>query len=583
MKSLSRLLLNDLSRMGLFIAVVCAGTFAQAQPAQKENAGVISGKITTSDNQPLTNARVTFRKTNSNTEQYVRVDREGNFSTPPLEPGLYLISAYVPGLIRDPAAPAMSQYHRPGETIDFRLVKGGVITGSVKNANGDGLVAVPVRAYMVRRPNGDPLSLTFSSREVLTDDRGIYRLYSLTPGSYIVSAGGRSGGGGFGIIVPTAYEGYAPTYAPAATRDTATEIQVTSGSEAQADIQFREERGHVISGTIAEATTSAGPLIWSASVSIFDPRNRVEVGNGSANSANNFAFAVYGVLDGDYEIYATQYSSLGDQRASAPLKIKVQGADVTGLRLAVGPLATLEGRVAFESDPKAACGKNRANAPVETVITSRRYEPRSPSKETPPADVISNFRNQSSSAIVDAGGTFNLKGLQPGTYQLEPTVLNSGWFMRSVKFDRNATVNVARDGVNIKRGDHVTGLTVTFAEGAAKLKGHLSAAEGQSLPSKLRVYLIPEEREAAGNLYRYYEAAAERDGTFTIDNVAPGRYLIVGRRSEENEIGITKLLRLDETLRTTVLKEAAALKKAIALKPCEQVGDFDLPFGSPQP
>jgi hypothetical protein len=576
MKSLSRLRLNDLTRISLVIAVVCTGAFAQAQSGPKENASVISGRIT-SDNQPLTNARVMVSKAQSNTSQNVRVDSEGNFSTPPLEPGVYNISAYVPGLIRDPAAPATSQYHRPGETIDIRMVKGGVITGSVKNANGDGLVAIPVRAYMVRRPNGDPLSATFAGREVLTDDRGIFRIFSLTPGSYIVSAGGRSGTS-FGLAIPTAYEGYAPTYAPSATRDTATEIQVTSGSESQADIQFREERGHVISGTITGAKTSDGPVLWSASVSVFDPRNRFEVANGTANSATNFAFAVYGVMDGDYEIYATQYSSTSDQQASAPLRIKVQGADVTGLRLAVGPLASLDGRVTFENDPKAACGKRRASTLVETVINSRRFEPRSPSKENPPADIPSNYRNQFGSAIVDARGAFSIKNLQPGTYQLEPTAPAAGWFVRSVQFDRNAAVNVARDGVNIKRGDHVTGLTVTFAEGAAKLKGHLSAGEGQSLPLKLRVYLVPEERETAGNLYRYYEAAAERDGTFTIDNVAPGKYLILARRSEENEVGVTRLVRLDETLRTAVFKEAEALKKAIALKPCEQVADFDLPY-----
>ena len=57
---------------------------------------------------------------------------------------------------------------------------------------------------------------------------------------------------------------------------------------------------------------------------------------------------------------------------------------------------------------------------------------------------------------------------------------------------------------------------------------------------------------------------------------------MLARRAEENEMGITKFVRLDETLRTTVLKEAEAQKKAIALKTCEEVADFDLPFLSPR-
>jgi len=57
--------------------------------------------------------------------------------------------------------------------------------------------------------------------------------------------------------------------------------------------------------------------------------------------------------------------------------------------------------------------------------------------------------------------------------------------------------------------------------------------------------------------------------------------LIVARRTEENESGVVKFVRLDEALRTTVLKEAEAMKKAVALKPCEQVADFDLPWVAP--
>jgi hypothetical protein len=264
------------------------------------------------------------------------------------------------------------------------------------------------------------------------------------------------------------------------------------------------------------------------------------------------------------------------------VRIKVQGADATGLRLVVAPLASIEGRVTFESDPKAACGKHRASALVETIINSRRYEPRAPVKETPPTDVRFAARNTMRSAIVDARGIFNIKSMPPGTYQIEPNAPASGWYVRSVALDRNASVNIPRDGVSLRNGDHATGLTVTFAEGAAKVTGHLSAAEGESLPLKLRAYLVPEEKVSEGNLYRYYETAADKDGKFSLDNVAPGRYLMVARRAEETESGLTKLVRLDETLRTTVLKEAAALKKAVAFKPCEQVADFDLPYAAPR-
>src|SRR6185369_8007721 len=102
------------------------------------------------------------------------------------------------------------------------------------------------------------------------------------------------------------------------------------------------------------------------------------------------------------------------------------------------------------------------------------------------------------------------------------------------------------------------------------------------LPLKLRVYLVPAEREAAGNLLRFYETAAERDGSFTLDNLAPGKYLIDARRAEETGLGLIKFARQDEALRTAVLKEAEAAKKEIAIKPCQQINDFDLPYVAPR-
>jgi hypothetical protein len=566
--------------IGVCIMLLAGLANGQNQPAAKENESgkVISGKISTSENQPFANARILLSRSNG-PGQNIRVESDGAFKSQPLEPGLYLVSPYVPGLLRDTSGPAASLYLRPGDTINFKMIKGGVITGSVKNSNGDGLVAIPVRAIRIRTQNGDPVLFGNSQREVMTDDRGIYRLYSLPAGTYIVSAGGQARPFGF---APTAYEAYAPTYAPSATRDTAMEIQVNSGTESQADIQFREERGHVISGTITGATTSDGLQQWAAGVVVFDSRNRAEIASTTALSAANFSFSVYGVSDGDYEVSATQNSNTGEQMASPPTRIKVQGADVTGLRLAVAPLASLEGKVTFESDPKPSCGKHRATVLVETMISGRRYEPHSPSKEPLPSDVPVTARNASRSAIVDGRGIFSLKNIPPGTYQIEPNAPASGWYVRSVALERNPAANIPRDGVSLKRGDHVTGLTVAFTEGAGQLLGRVSAGEGQALPVKLRVYLVPEDRVSAGNLYRFYETTAERDGSFTVDNLAPGKYFIVARRAEENESGFTRLMRLDETLRATILKEAEALKKVVAFKPCEQVADFDLSYVSPR-
>src|SRR5205807_1489725 len=74
---------------------------------------------------------------------------------------------------------------------------GGVINGTVTDSDKQPVVAVRVRALMIRDANGE-LTNGSVATERLTDDRGIYRLYGLTSGSYVVSAGGGSASGGGG-------------------------------------------------------------------------------------------------------------------------------------------------------------------------------------------------------------------------------------------------------------------------------------------------------------------------------------------------------------------------------------------------
>ncbi|MBA3570419.1 MAG: hypothetical protein H0W34_00250 [Pyrinomonadaceae bacterium] len=75
-------------------------------------------------------------------------------------------------------------------------------------------------AYMLRDGNGQPPRYGISFREQPTDDRGVYRIYGLATGTYIVSAGGH---GNFSDFNVAEYESHAPTYAPSSTRDNAGE------------------------------------------------------------------------------------------------------------------------------------------------------------------------------------------------------------------------------------------------------------------------------------------------------------------------------------------------------------------------
>jgi len=125
------------------------------------------------------------------TRRYVdSSDDNGRFRVARLPSGTYTLYVYAPGYVEQ-SDPDGREFYRPGDSATIRMIKGGAITGTVLNATGDPLVAVPVKAIKIRDAEGRPgASGVRWPRDRRTDDRGIYRLYGLEPGTYIVIAGG---------------------------------------------------------------------------------------------------------------------------------------------------------------------------------------------------------------------------------------------------------------------------------------------------------------------------------------------------------------------------------------------------------
>src|SRR3954471_14300980 len=100
------------------LAIVSTVASAQEPAAKESDSGkVISGRIST-DNGAISSARVTiFRFSPVQQGQAVRLDSNAAFQTKPLEPGLYAVSVYLPGLIRDSSGANTPNYYRPGDTI----------------------------------------------------------------------------------------------------------------------------------------------------------------------------------------------------------------------------------------------------------------------------------------------------------------------------------------------------------------------------------------------------------------------------------------------------------------------------------
>jgi Carboxypeptidase regulatory-like domain len=556
---------------------------ATAAPSPKPT-GIITGRVINSAGEPLAGAGVSAGAVGSNTRpRSATTDANGEFKIEGLEPGIFRIFAGMGGYVPffPPYSTDPSSYYRIGDSVTITLYKGGVIHGTVTGPNGP-LIAIGVFPTRVRDETGKPS--TSGYYEHSTDDRGMFRIFNLPPGTYVLSAAKPR----LGFLAPTAYDPYSPTYFPSATRDTALEIVVHEGDEVTADIQFRAAPGYAVSGKVVGVITPEIGFAQGASLTLTNVRNRSEVMTSGTLTNDDSSFAFFGVPDGEYELVASEFLPTREELKSAPRRIVVRGADVTGTEISLAPQASIEGRLVFESDPKAACAARKETAAQETIVYARRFEPAQKanlSAEAEATNVPLSAANYAGLTVGDAKGSFVFRNLPAGSYRVDPLAPADGWFIKSVAASANsrgatkaAVINPMRDGISVKTGERISGVTVTIAEGAATLNGRIVLAEGQSLAPGARVYLVPADRVDADNVWRFYEARPNADLNFKIGNVTPGKYLIVARPDAAEDATAPKSIRQDERFRAQVISDAEALKKDLIFKPCEQKSGYELPF-----
>ncbi|MEK7830089.1 MAG: carboxypeptidase-like regulatory domain-containing protein, partial [Acidobacteriota bacterium] len=352
-----------------FVLFCCAAIIAVAQqPAadkvEPSKTGSIKGRVLGEDGQPLSNIPVMAIPFGRNAARrpgqpqapqpaaspaQTITDDEGNFEFVNLAPASYAISASAPGYVAPTPEDAedeeenRSGLYRLGDVANISLVKGGVITGKVFNASNEPLTGVSVSVIRIGNVNGEPDELSAvrgQGRSWRTDDRGVYRVYGLIPGTYIVQAGqiGRPGGGQGNQLSP--YSQDAPTYYPSSARDAAIPLAVQVGAEiAGIDIRYRADKGRSVGGKVivaqAKATTQTPTRPGRANdfgsteirLSVAGTDSVVATTIQPDGQASGFAF--YSIPDGEYEIYARRSGAAGESDSvSESRRVSVQGADV---------------------------------------------------------------------------------------------------------------------------------------------------------------------------------------------------------------------------------------------------------------
>ena len=439
------------------------------------------------------------------------------------------------------------------------MVKGGVITGRILDSAGRPIVGTSVAALRVRDEDSRPTNPAQFGSDI-TDDRGVYRIFGLRGGAYIISA--------------SPVEAYnftkhseIATYFPSSTREAAQEIVVQPGAEVTGiDVTHRNDQGHSVSGTAL--VKDAFPNDMNGNAQLISTLTGASVAGAFINFANpNFAF--YGIPDGEYEVTATRFfnaSSSNNQQAIAiPVKIKVKGADISGVVLNFAAAGSIQGKLLLEKQmpPNPSCKISRLSYLEETVVRVTKED--------------SEIRSPMFTTALTTGGELSVTQMPTGMYRFGAEFPNDLWYLKSISFpSKTMKLDVAKQGIYVKAGERLTGLSIVMAEGAASLQGKIMAAPNQKVSTRNRVYLIPAEAQEAENLTRYFDVVS-RDASFSFNNLPPGKYWIYATSIGETEIITLRNPNLWEAkLRVQLYQAAEAARQLIELSACQKVKDFAL-------
>jgi hypothetical protein len=396
-------LLNLLFTLPILLLAAVSQSIAQTtQSDNRPRTASIAGRVTISG-APAPNAPLRIVEINRRSEGerlgiagggltkapaifVARTDAEGRYHVAGLAAGKYQISvtSKVHVLANldyylEPAKQITLDDGEARENVDLALARGGVITGRVTNAEGKPLIEAGVRVFLVTQRDGQKEYRTFDSQNPQmsrTDDRGVYRIYRLPAGRYIVTAGGDSGQSGGPV------RDSKPTYfGDATSQDKARVIEVKEGSET-VDVDIRlggARKTYEASGRLTEADTGK-PIpqvhVWcSGEVREEGEQSRAPEGRSASamtDSQGNFRLA--GLIPGRYR---ASYSSPHEDNDyfSDQIEFEVVDDNVEGLEIKAKRGASLSGVAVIEgaADPKLQSLLFASNSFIVEVVQVTEY------------------------------------------------------------------------------------------------------------------------------------------------------------------------------------------------------------------
>ncbi len=298
----------------------------------------LSGRvINTATHRPVPQARVFLI---GPAQKTAVTNASGAFRFDHLPPAKYSLYPAKPSYRSAVSSPWAATLGPSQENLVLTLEPTGVLTGRLTDTDGSPLPGVTIAALQRKVDRGWPFWTRL--RSVTTDDRGIYRLWDLEPGEFLLEARGWSAGttmqGEERMSTVRADYGFLPVYTGGVERrEDATLLRVSPGEEVKADFRLLLQPAVRIRGKVSQLRDDQ-----STRVELVDAREQVLATRATINSLTG-EFVVYSVVPGHYRLRVTQ--GTGQEKRTAETDVEVGRQGLTDLRLVVHPPAVLQVKV----------------------------------------------------------------------------------------------------------------------------------------------------------------------------------------------------------------------------------------------
>jgi hypothetical protein len=507
-----------LSLIGLICLCDRAGQ-AQVAPSGVNAAGTgsISGRVLVKG-EPIARVRLALQRGSNSLAMPSAIrgesDAEGRYKFSGLAAGSYTIiplsSVFVWGEGR-PGEAANTITLGDGEQateVDLSLKRGGVVTGKVTDADGNPVIARFVQVDRVDAPRGMPPIGFLTSVDFTTDDRGVYRYYGVPPGRYRVSCGEVEG------LLRTGASGKAfpRTFHPdVSEQGLATVIEVGEGTEMTGvDIRLSPAvKTYSIAGRVVDADTNR-PMTGMLVMLNLPAGDGLPLQFGAPGIAGTSGeFVLSSVRPGRWRISAESgYLGAAASGYSDPIFVEVRDENVTGVEIRVRRGGSITGVAVIEGDANIPNAPRLSDALVMAMVRPEGANP-APSSPVRPVPLA-------------ADGSFRVDGLRAGRATLMLTSTGDLGF-KVTRIERNG--QVMTDGIEVRAGEHLTGVRLFLSYTTASIVGHV-VVTGGALPPGVTLAVIANQ-VGGGTLGG--SARVDARGNFLIERLVPGQYELQAR------------------------------------------------------